>query len=177
MSCEVCNDGCCLIDFGCIIDNTPLNTLSDETDVMQSLLLAQADMKKVIQDDCYDELCAAIQSGDPLSTKMEELKNAIKIPLSWLTFSKWLTWYANVTYGDSATTTVTDITSNKFANISSIERDALVVRAEGEYERFKNEALKAIKAIGLDCFNDPDCCQKCTTPRVDDETSYLPDVV
>jgi hypothetical protein len=180
MACETCNDKCCLISFGCILENTPLNTFADENDIMQSLILAQKDIKKQIQSKCYDELCAAIKAapGIPIDAKLLALIDELKPPLAWKTFSYWLQWFSNKTFGDSVTTTVTDRNSNGFANIDKEQRLQMIVDANNEYESFLNEAMINIKKIGLDCYVDKDKCVPCNKKGfLGDELDYLPTVV
>ena len=156
-----------------------MNTFADENDVMQSLILAQEDIKKEILKDCYSVLCEAIDAAPavPLTPDMMALQDAIKIPLAWKTFEWWLVWYSNVTFSDSASQTVTDRTGSAFSNIDAKEKEKLIAQAKSRYDMFKDDAITAIKEIGLDCYKDecqPKCCN---APVIDDSLSHLPDVV
>jgi len=180
MACEVCTDGCCFIDYKCITQNTPLNTFADEDDVMQSLLLAQEDVKnEILKEDCYKQLCDAIKGlpTTPLDADMLALKEAIILPLAWKTFKWWLFWYSNVTFSDSATETVTDRSGSAYSNIDDKRKEKLIAQAESRYELFKNKALETIKELNLDCSED-DCTKTCSDDKpVDDYLSHLPEVV
>lgn len=179
MACEVCNDGCCIISFGCIIKNTPLNTFTDENDLMLSLELAQSEIKTEIQKECYDELCAAIAdvSNNPIPDEFQKLIKILRKPLAWLSFTYWLEWYSNITFGDSVTTTTTDRNSNGFSNISEDKRLQMIKDARSKYETYLNNALIELKELDLDCYEDKDKCKPCSRKNVDDELSFLPDVV
>lgn len=180
MACVTCNDGCCFIDYKCIVKNTPLNTFADEEDVMQSLLLAQEDVKNdILKDDCYDELCAAVGAlpDTPLTPDMEALKNAIMLPLAWKTFKWWLFWYSNVTFSDSASETVTDRTGSAYSNIDDKRKEKLIIQAESRYMLFKAQAIDKVKDLKLDCSED-ECVKTCgDDEEIDDCLSHLPEVV
>lgn len=181
MSCG-CENECCIIDYYCIIKHTPLNTFTDEGNLISSLHLAQEDVKnEIIGEDCYKLLCGQIEA-DTLTTGMESLIKAIEIALSWKTFEQWLIWYSNVKYGDTVTTKPSDRqNSSAFTNITPEEKAKLVAQAKSRYETYKNIALKDIKELNLSCTPKTNCspCNDNTNTimKKGNDLSHLPDIV
>lgn len=177
MSCN-CEETCCFISYGCVIDNTPLNTFADEEEIEKSIVLAQKDIKKEIQKDCYDKICQAIKDspGTPIPSEIQKAIDLLTLPLAWKTFSYWLKWYSTTTFGDSATTTVTDRDSNNLANVDNNRRKQMILDADSEYESFLNDAMIEFKELDLGCYKDPNECKPCKKSNTS-EFDYLPDVV
>lgn len=182
MSCG-CENECCIIDYGCILKHTPLNTFTDEGNLITSLKLAQEDIKnEIIGIECYELLCEQIEA-DTLTPEMEKLIKAIEIPLAWKTFEQWLIWFAAVKFGDTITTKPTDRqNSSSFTNISPEEKAKLIAQAKSRYESFKNIALKDIKELNLPCTPKENCtpCANSSNPiplKKENDLSHLPDIV
>lgn len=179
MSCG-CENECCLIDYYCIIKHTPLNTFTDESNLITSLKLAQEDIKnEIIGIECYELLCEQI-AANSLTPAMENLIKAIEVALSWKTFEQWLLWYSNIKFADSVTTKATDRQNNSaFANIDSVEKAKLIAQAKSRYESYKNIALKDIKELNLPCTPKKECtpCSEASAIKNNNDLSHLPDVV
>lgn len=176
-----CENECCIISYGCILKHTPLNSFTDESDLITSLKLAQDDIKnEILGIECYEQLCQEIADNN-VSANMEAVIKAIEIPLSWKTFEQWIIWFSTTTYADSATTKPTDRqNSSAFTNISPEEKSKILAQAKSRYDSYKNTAIKDILALNLPCTPKQDC-KPCggvvKAVTTDDDFSHLPDIV